>query len=139
MRNETASREIESLDHYLQIYTGDYGEESHTAMMMAIKALEHEPKWIPVSERPKENGWYQCSVDTPGGPEYVMDLYYKDGKWLDNRRIDMFNTYSIFGYGTICEYHKLSFDEFDDFDWTRYVKAWMPLPAPYKAESEDRE
>ena len=102
-----------------------------------IKALEQEPKWIPVKEKPKENGWYQCSVDTPGGSEYVMDLFYKDGKWLDNRRINMFDTYSIFGYGSICEYHKLSFDEFDDFDWTRHVKAWMPLPKPYKAESEE--
>ena len=40
MTNETARREIESLDYYLQNHTNDYSEESHTAMMMAIKALE---------------------------------------------------------------------------------------------------
>ena len=40
MKNETARREIESLDYYLQNHTNDYSEESHTAMMMAIKALE---------------------------------------------------------------------------------------------------
>lgn len=44
MKNEIARREIESLDYYLQNHTNDYSEESHTAMMMAIKALEHEPK-----------------------------------------------------------------------------------------------
>lgn len=43
MTREQAKREIDSLDFYLQNHTDDYGEESHTAMMMAIKALEQEP------------------------------------------------------------------------------------------------
>ena len=43
MKSETARREIESLDYYLQNHTNDYSEESHTAMMMAIDALEQEP------------------------------------------------------------------------------------------------
>ena len=43
MRNETARREIESLDYYLQNHTDDYSEESHTAMMMAVKVLEQQP------------------------------------------------------------------------------------------------
>ena len=43
MKNETASREIELLDYYLQNHTNDYSEKSHTAMMTAIKALEQEP------------------------------------------------------------------------------------------------
>ena len=42
MTGEEARREIDSLDFYLQNHTDDYGEESHTAMMMAIKALEKE-------------------------------------------------------------------------------------------------
>lgn len=49
MKNETARREIESLDYYLQNHTNDYSEKSHTAMMMAIEALQAEPKhghWI---------------------------------------------------------------------------------------------
>lgn len=44
MKNEIARREIESLDYYLQNHTNDYSEESHTAMMMAIEALEKQPK-----------------------------------------------------------------------------------------------
>ena len=40
MTNETARREIDSLDYYLQNHTNDYGEESHMAMMMAIKSLD---------------------------------------------------------------------------------------------------
>ena len=42
MTREQARREIDSLDYYLQNHTDDYGEESHTAMMMAIQALEEE-------------------------------------------------------------------------------------------------
>ena len=42
MIREVAKREIESLDFYLQNHTDDYGESSHTAMMMAAKALETE-------------------------------------------------------------------------------------------------
>ena len=42
MTREVAKREIDSLDFYLQNHTDDYGESSHTAMMMAAKALETE-------------------------------------------------------------------------------------------------
>lgn len=42
MTREQAKREIDSLDYYLQNHTDDYGEESHTAMMMAMDALEQE-------------------------------------------------------------------------------------------------
>ena len=44
MTREEARREIDSLDFYLQNHTDDYGEESHTAMMMAIKALRQTNK-----------------------------------------------------------------------------------------------
>lgn len=50
MKNETARREIESLDYYLQNHTNDYSEESHMAMMMAIKALEQTDKMFFISE-----------------------------------------------------------------------------------------
>jgi hypothetical protein len=49
MTREQARREIDSLDFYLQNHTDDYGEESHTAMMMAIEALsrsENPNRWI---------------------------------------------------------------------------------------------
>ena len=40
MTREEARREIDDLDYYLQHHTDDYSESSHTAMMMAISALE---------------------------------------------------------------------------------------------------
>lgn len=50
MKKETARREIEALDYYLQNHTNDYSEESHMAMMMAIKALEQEPREITLED-----------------------------------------------------------------------------------------
>lgn len=47
MKVEVARREIESLDYYLQNHTDDYGEDSHTAMMMAASALsENKGEWV---------------------------------------------------------------------------------------------
>ena len=44
MTREKARREIDSLDFYLQNHTDDYSEESHTAMVMAIEALEKQDR-----------------------------------------------------------------------------------------------
>lgn len=93
-------------------------------------------RWVPISKRlPEKNGWYQCTVILDN-LSLTMDLYYRNGKWLDNRRIDMFNLYDIYGYGNgygnTNERHKLSYQEFSEFDWTENVIAWMPLPQPYK-------
>ena len=47
MTREQARREIDDIDYYLQHHTDDYSESSHTAMMMAISALEQEPtEWV---------------------------------------------------------------------------------------------
>lgn len=48
------------------------------ALKMAIKALEQESKWIPVSERlPEREGWYLTSLGdkTYGGAD--VDMYCK--------------------------------------------------------------
>ncbi len=44
MTNEVAKRIIKSLDYYLQNRFEDYGERNREAMLLAIKALEQEPK-----------------------------------------------------------------------------------------------
>ena len=80
----------------------------HEIVEEAVKNIEIEPKWIPVNERlPEDDGTYIVS-----------------GKW---------------GSGKIsvgeCEYYK--HDEYFRTAWNFYVIAWMPMPAPYKAESEE--
>ena len=114
-------------------------KEKAKADFIALCADESCPekpnKWIPVSERlPEYNGWYHCTADLDG-QLLTLDLFYKNGKWLDNRRLNMFNCYDIYGYGNTTEKHKLSYEELiSEFDWTENVIAWMPLPEPYKGE-----
>lgn len=123
MTREQARREIDSLDYYLQNHTNDYSEESHTAMMMAIKALsssEKPNKWIPVSERlPKKATRVLTSwVYVPTGAKYIEVAE----RWGDD------DDYTF--YGDTDEYKMNRKDH--------KVIAWMPLPEPYKAESEDK-
>ena len=77
---------------------------------MAIKALEQ--RWIPVSERlPEEDGEYLCTVQT--------------------HDIDTDNV--IDEYINFCDFIDSGWCVFDD----ETVVAWMPLPEPYREESEE--
>jgi len=81
--------------------------------------LEQEPKWIPVSERlPNKN--IACLVAVGKFNLRQIAVYSDLMGTIDHR---------IFYQG---DYGKENFE-----DITQYVKAWMPLPEPYKAESED--
>lgn len=85
--------------------------EQVDALEMAIKALE-QTRWIPCAERlPEKDGYYL--VTTKWKSRYLGDVY-----------ID----------ATMARYREKS------KEWTyNHVIAWMPLPAPYKEESEDKE
>jgi len=80
-------------------------------IQMAIKALEQEPRWIPVSERlPEKNGFYlaTCDGEICGENEPFTGLAeYENGKWVD-----------------------------DEEDY-QCVLAWMPLSEPYKESEEE--
>jgi hypothetical protein len=81
MKNETARRKIESLDYYLQNHTNDYGEESHTAMMMAAKALSNSgnPNNVLDKIRAEIQGLRNCSCSCSDGiiddVEDIIDKY----------------------------------------------------------------
>ena len=85
--------------------------------------------------KPKKNGWYQCTIVYPfhdSYQSYVMDLYYytEIGKWKDNRRQSVFDTYEVFGYEESNEKHQLS--TIDLCDRTDQVIAWKKLPKVYR-------
>jgi hypothetical protein len=84
---------------------------SKEALDVAIKALEQEPKWIPVSEKLPEEG--------------KEVLTCSNGVFIEIQSLEN-------SHGNI--YWENQNGDWSDID---EVIAWMPLPKPYKAESEE--
>lgn len=134
MTREQAKREIDFLDYYLQNHTDDYGEESHTAMMMAIQALE-QTQWIPCSERlPKTDNINDINsfnvllwVKNKTHPEKEAQIYL--GKLMHVDGDD--GSGNFWGIETKpCDWTIWGWSYFNEPE----VIAWMPLPKPYKGE-----
>lgn len=64
-------------EYYEDGYIG-FDKEDNEAIDLAIKALEQQPRWIPVYEKlPEQEGWYLISLGgkTYGGAD--VDMYCK--------------------------------------------------------------
>lgn len=92
---------------------GEY-ERQREAKDMAIKALE-QTKWISVSERlPEDRNLVLVTAYWHETYQVMMASYYGDGLWW-------------------C----VPFNNCGEHMQRLKPKAWMPLPEPYKVESED--
>lgn len=107
------------------------------ALYAARKALEQEPRWIPVSEglpkdiKPVQITWKNNDPETYyqdiKGKHFTGTAHYKDGKWY---------WYSDVTEDFLAEYGRCDIYEFDS---AIEVVAWMPMPKPYETESEIEE
>ena len=114
-RKETAEK-LTSLWYFLT--NNDYPQKDLDALKVAIKALEQEPKWIPVSERLPEEKVNPITHDY-----YEYQCTFRNGDIYDVRSYKFGKGHWWLGCGMM----------------DKYVTAWMPLPEPYRAESEEKE
>lgn len=97
------------------------GNDKREAIAMAIQSLDQT--WIPLSERPPEEEkrvYISLKYDILGDDERVC-IGHRE-KWVHVNESD---EYVWIVEGSCCVFS-------DDV-----IAAWMPLPTPYKAESED--
>ena len=128
-----ALREFEK-DQYRLEYCKEHGIDRSISMEMVRIRLHDLPpvtpkqRWIPVSERlPKKEGeyllWGRVTEDEEGYYSFIGDFdsdCEKFGVWEEQ-----FDRSTLGCLGSeFFEYYK--------------VIAWMPLPKPYKAESEEQ-
>ena len=99
---------------------------------LAIKALENQPRWIPISEalpvnvfpvnitwvNHKPEPYYSGIKDVP----FTATGCFCDGKW--------------YWYSSCCEDYLIEYRKnyADEMDESIEVLAWMPLPKPYTKE-----
>lgn len=126
MTREEATEKLTSLWYFL--VNNDYPQKDLDALKVAIKTLEQEPKWIPVSERlPEKKGDYLVTQKATFSDYvymsvigYALNLHDVDEyDFADKKRPGWYEYDGEYGYYEIDN-----------------VVAWMPLPEPYKAESE---
>lgn len=93
-------------------------------------------RWKPYPKyKPLKLGWYICSIrygEEPG-QAYVMDLFWdeKEEKWKDNRRLDVYNTYEVYGYND--ETHLMDKRMYkDNLCYRNDVIAFKKIPRIYR-------
>lgn len=120
MTREDAIKMVQA--HKFPKPTEEWQMLNNEAIDMAIEALSAEAEWIPCSERlPKAEDMYQ-----PPEQRYLCQL-------------------EAYGERKFCVLSRLKGAVSPFWDWygvavhDSEVIAWMPLPGPYREESEDEE
>lgn len=108
----TREEAIDLLDNLIGMVEDNHKSDYDMALQMAIQALEQEPKWISVSERLPEDE-QEILFSTKTGRTH-------SGKYHDDDSANQWYSHRDKARA-----------------WNNVVNAWMPLPEPYKAESEE--
>jgi hypothetical protein len=122
------TREEEAIEVLKANYPSKCFEQLREAVDMAIKALEKDPKWIPVSKRlPEEREWIgtkqfgttisdevYVTLETPDGERFTRHLFFQNGGLSQNDKDHM----RVWYKGAV-------------------PIAWMPLPSPFEPQESE--
>lgn len=91
-------------------------------------------------EKPKKNGWYQCTVEVPGMQRYVMDLFWYDEveRFKDNRVQNVFNDYDVYAYNDVTHEYDKPINTNNLCDRTDNVIAWKKISKSYMKRFEEK-
>lgn len=129
MTNEECIKVIKSECYISDLLDLDRTQMVNTALDMAIKALEEQPRWIPV----KAHAITEEEAEIEGYPDdwvYLFDCEMP----ADNEEI-LITTESGYIAKDIC-YIDDGYSLDSGYDWLTDIKTWMPLPQPYKEGEE---
>ena len=136
MTGETAINNLEMIRvAFVEPVTKEQRKLIDDTFDMAIKALEQEPKWIPIKKRPltdEEKEYYSDLSYSSEEISFIYDCPLPD----DGQSVLITNRYNSVEIDTFYRDDGCYFEDNCDED---DVLAWMPLPKPYKAEREDKE
>ena len=105
--------------------------------LKALPSAQPEPKWIPVSERlPKSRTYCLFTVFEHDSELEATTIETVYGRFDDYGERRYWSWEDEFGECCIEGEEQLDGDHDEIIE---KVLAWMPLPEPYKAESEDEE
>lgn len=127
MTNEEAKEYLEDLKIKIEIpKAAVQARKNNEALDMAIKALEQEPKWIPVSEKLPEPFMYvnaTCRSLVDDRENWVVETIYLPIPKEVNKH----------GYSDWGNIPMLNCGEAEVIAWVERI-----IPQPYKAESEEK-
>lgn len=107
----------------------EFVKDFNEILNLAIKAIEQEPRWIPVSERlPEEREW----IGSKRFGTTISDEVYVTFETPDGER---FTKHLSFQNGGLCEV-----DQETMRIWFKGAVpiAWMPLPKPYEPKESEK-
>lgn len=120
----------------MNIISFEYGwlidaKEYNTNIRIAFNSLMSKVKALPSVTPKAEQKWIPCTERLPkDGDTYLVTIEYK-GEVIG---VDAASYSPVEGY---IDKHWDTFNDWVEDDKMHYhVTAWMPLPQPYKAESE---
>lgn len=82
-------------------------------------------------EKPKKDGWYQCTVGLSDSERHIEQLYwYREIQQFKNKQIsDIYSSCDVYAYNRVTHEYDILVKDYEE---DGVVIAWKKLPRVYK-------